>query len=94
MNDLRITFEAELRQSTAQDIREFSQMLPASNRLAIKEFCSWFSLDKWYEEALLLHNPNINSWLLEVADEAEKEERELAAEDRMIEQSLRIAQGW
>jgi len=91
---LKLTFDSQLYLMSSDEIRVFADtMISSNNRRAIKEFCSWFALDKWYEEALLAHNPNIRDWMLEAADEAELEEAIIAQDDKIMEQSLRESQG-
>ncbi|HSW91469.1 MAG TPA: hypothetical protein VLG09_02390 [Candidatus Saccharimonadales bacterium] len=91
---LRITFDSQLYLMSADEIRTFADSLPQSNGAAIREFCDWFSLDKFYVAALELHNPNIKQWLREAADEAQLEEIMNAEDERFLERSIRSAQGW
>lgn len=91
---LKITFDSQLYLMTSDEIRTFADSLPRSKGAAIREFCDWFSLDKFYVAALELHNPNIQAWLRAAADEAELEEGLIEADERFLERSIRSAQGW
>lgn len=89
---LKTTFDSQLYLMTSAEMRDFIDTLPSDNQSAIKEFCDWFSLDSWYREALLSHNPNIRDWIEETANEAELEELIIAKDDRIMERSLRESQ--
>lgn len=94
LEQLKLTFESELYLMSSEDIRDFIEQMPLDNQAAIEDFCSWLDIPSWYQEALELHNPNIRNWLIEVAEAAESEEALIAEDERILEQSIRAAQGW
>ena len=93
IEQLRLTFDSQLYLTSVEDIESLFDSIPDDSN-GIEEFCSYFEMDRWYQEALEAHNPDIREWLSEALIEAKIEEEIIAEDERELERSIRSSQGW
>lgn len=93
IEQLKLTFDSQLYLTSVEDMEAILNGIPDDSN-GIEEFCSYFELERWYEDALELFKPDIREWLNEAISEAEIEEAIIAADERELERSIRTSQGW
>lgn len=91
---LKQVVEMAVADLNSEQIRAVAANLPESQPEAVATFCQRFSLGAWLEESLIQYETDIRDTLYQYAEEAAQLEAEDALENSLIEQSLRLSQGW
>lgn len=91
---LKQVIEMAVAELTSEEIREVADSLPANQSEAAALFCCRYDIGSWLEESLVEHETDIRDTLYYYAEEVAEIEAEQALENSLIEQSLRLSQGW
>jgi hypothetical protein len=91
---LKQVIEMAVAHLNSEEIRATAELLPVSQSEAVILFCHRFDLGAWLEESLISYEIDIRDTLYAYAEEVQELEAEETLENSLIEQSLRLSQGW